>query len=124
MALERARDAQGNLDSRPPEDETITFRSVTVAEIYLGQAADSLVTALDAIEWVNFEEPLLGRIAEARRGNRFSSGNFPLVSDRRNGVLYRYGLTDLPPGIERIYCEYFVLGPSNHSHGPYLRARR
>jgi hypothetical protein len=70
------------------------------------------VTALDAIEWVNFDEPLLGRIAEARKGDRFSSGNFPLVSDRPDGGLYRYGLTDLPPGVERIYCEYFVLGPS------------
>lgn len=33
LALERARDPQGNIDTRPPGNETVTFRSVTVGEI-------------------------------------------------------------------------------------------
>ncbi|HUY47271.1 MAG TPA: hypothetical protein VMV92_16320 [Streptosporangiaceae bacterium] len=32
LALERRRDAQGNVETRPPDGETITLRSITVAE--------------------------------------------------------------------------------------------
>jgi hypothetical protein len=46
------------------------------------------------------------------KGDLYSSGNFPLVSERPPSSLLRYGLTDLPWGIERVYCEYYVLGPS------------
>jgi hypothetical protein len=66
LVLERQWNAQGNIDTRPPDAETITFRSVTIAEIHAGTAVDSLIAALEAIEWSNFDEPLLGRIAEAR----------------------------------------------------------
>lgn len=109
----RKRDPQNNIDTRPPDAETITFRSVIIAEIYAGKAADSLITALEAIDWFNFDEPLLGRIAEARKGGPYSSGTFPLVSERPPPSFPdRYGLTDLPSGIARIYCEYYAIGQS------------
>jgi hypothetical protein len=56
LALERARDAKANVDTRPPNDEIVTFRSVTIAEVYLGKAADSLMIALGKIEFVNLDE--------------------------------------------------------------------
>ena len=112
LALERARDAQGNIDTRPPDAETVAFRSVTIAEVYAGQAVDSLMTALDAINWVNFHEPISREIAVARKGGIYYSGHFLLVSSRSESALYGYGQTDLPSRIDRIYCDYHILGPS------------
>ena len=112
LALERRRDAKANVDTRPPVGETVTFRSVTVAEIYAGQAVGSLTTALAAIEWTNFDEPVLDRIAGARRGFQYFRWVFWLVSETSSGVLGGYGRTSLPSGIDRIYGDCYVLGPS------------
>jgi hypothetical protein len=112
LARERRRDAKANADTRPPDGETVTFRSVTFAEIYAGPAADSLETALTAIKWVNFDEPPLNRIVEARKGHLYSRGNFWLFSKESQGDARHFGLTSLPVGIDRIYGEYYVLGPS------------
>lgn len=59
-----------------PDDEIITFRSVTLAEVYIGQAADSLTTALGTIEWANFRRPIMDDIAEARQGDHYLWGTF------------------------------------------------
>ena len=112
LTLERRRDAEANTDTSPPVDEAVSFRSVTVAEIYAGQAIDSLTSALAAIEWTNFDEPVLDQIAEARRGFQYSRWVFWLVSETSSGVLGGYGRTSLPSGIDRIYGDYYVLGPS------------
>jgi hypothetical protein len=40
------------------------------------------------------------------------SGNFQLFSGRRDHVPFSYGVTDLPSGIDQIYSEHWVLGPS------------
>ena len=111
LALERQRDPQGNIDTRPPVGEAITFRSVTLAEIYVGQAADALMTALGAIEWANFGRPIVDDIAEARKSDYYFWGNFWLYSDTSQGVR-RYGQTNLPSGIDRIYGKCYVLGRS------------
>lgn len=62
-----------------PNDEIITFRSVTLAEVYIGQAADSLTTALGTIECANFRRPIMDDIAEARQGDRYLWGTFRLT---------------------------------------------
>ena len=112
LALERRRDAEANIDTLPPVGEAVSFRSVTVAEIYAGQAIDSLTSALAAIEWTNFDEPLLDQIAEARRGFQYSRWVFWLISDTSPSELGGYGRTSLPSGIDRIYSDCYVLGPS------------
>ncbi|MFZ0383888.1 MAG: hypothetical protein WAL38_39105, partial [Solirubrobacteraceae bacterium] len=112
LALERRRDAEANIDTRPPVGEAVSFRSVTVAEIYAGQAIDSLTSALAAIEWTNFDEPLLDQIAEARRGFQYSRWVFWLISNTSPSELGGYGRTSLPSGIDRIYSDCYVLGPS------------
>jgi hypothetical protein len=112
LALERPRDAEANIDTSPPVGEAVSFRSVTVAEIYAGQAIDSLTSALAAIEWTNFDEPLLDQIAEARRGFQYSRWVFWLISDTSPSELGGYGRTSLPSGIDRIYSDCYVLGPS------------
>jgi len=112
LALQRPRDAQGNIDTRPAANEAVTFRSFTVAEIYAGQRVDSLTTALAAIDWTNFDEPLVGQIAESRKGYQYSRGVFWLISDTSPSLLGGYGRTSVPSGIDRIYGDYYVLGPS------------
>lgn len=111
LAPERQRDRQGNIDTRPPAGEAITFRSVTLAEVYVGPAADALTTALGAIEWANFRRPIVDDIAEARKSDHYFVGSFWLFSDASQGVL-RYGRTSLPAGIDRIYGQHYVLGRS------------
>jgi hypothetical protein len=110
-AVERQRDRQGNIDTRPPAGEAITFRSVTLAEIYVGQAADALTTALGTIQWANFRRPIVDDIAEARKSDHWFVGSFWLFSDTSQGVL-RYGQATLPSGIDRIYGKHYVLGRS------------
>ena len=111
LALERQRDGQGNIDTRLPAREAIAFRSVTLAEVYVGQAADVLTTTLGTIEWTNFRRPIVDDIAEARQSDYYAWGNFWLVSDTSRGAV-RYGQTNLPSGIDHIYGNYYVLGRS------------
>jgi hypothetical protein len=114
LALERKRDAQRNLETRLPDNEAVTFRSVTVAEIYSDQGVGSLTDALSGIDWTNFDEPLVDYITEARKGYAYVSGLFWLCSESSSGFLggSGYGLTSLPSGIDRIYGQYYVLGVS------------
>lgn len=93
LAFERARDSEANKETRPPDDETITFRSVTIVEIYSDQAVDSLTTAIGEMHFVNLDEPLASLIEEARRGNHYWSGTFSLASTIPRGALYRTGRT-------------------------------
>jgi hypothetical protein len=112
LVSERSRDAKSNIDTRPPEGEVVSFRSVLIAEIYVGQAADSLTTALGAIEWINSDKPISVRIVEARRGSGYSQVVFELVSDMTQRVPSSYGLTSLPSGIDHIWARYRVIGPA------------
>jgi hypothetical protein len=113
LALERSRDAQRNTETRPPDSETVTFRSVTVAEVYVGREADNLTAALGAIEWINFDEPIAEKIAEARKDGEYYRAQFVFISDPSRGLRLRgYGKVSLPEGIERIYGQSYVLGPS------------
>lgn len=112
LVLERSRDAKNNIDTRPPDGEVVSFRSVLIAEIYAGQAANSLTTALGAIEWTNSDKPIPARIAAARKGYRYSQVVFELVSDTTQSVPSSYGLTSLPSGIDHIFARYRVIGPA------------
>jgi hypothetical protein len=112
LALERPNDAQANIDTRPPDDEAVTFRSVTVAEIYVGQTVRSFMAALSAIDWIDFGLAFLDEIAAAQKGFRYSKGLFWLGSDTSRGFDFGYGRTSLPSGIDRIFGYYYVLGPS------------
>jgi hypothetical protein len=112
LALERPKDAQANIDTRPPDDEAVTFRSVTVAEIYVGQTVRSFMTAFSAIDWIRFDGTFLDDIAGVQKGFRYSQGLFGLASDTSRGFDFGYGRTSLPSGIDRILGVYYVLGPS------------
>ncbi len=113
LELERARDAQNNANTRLPDGEAITFRSMTVVEMYAGQAVDQLIAGLDAMQWVNTDEPVVNRIREAQKGYLYSRGVFWITPPTsRGGSLLSRALAPLPTGIEHIYAEYNVLGPS------------
>jgi hypothetical protein len=113
LALQRQRDAQDNLGTRPVAGEVVAFRSVSVAEVFVGHQIDSLTNALAAIDWFDSDEPIVDRIAEARKGGHYLSGNFSLISDtEKNRLLGIDGRTSVPTGIDRIYGQYYVAGPS------------
>ena len=108
-----ARDARGNAETRPPDDETVTYRSITLAEVYVGRQADSLATALDAITWVDFPRKVAEEITEARKDDRYAGDNFIFLSAADPAqALLGHGGVDLPEGCKRIHGRYYVLGPS------------
>jgi hypothetical protein len=114
LALERQRDPQGNENTRPPASEAITLRSMTVVEMYAGQAIESLTMALAAIKWTGLDPSIVDQIAEAEKSYTYSQGVFYLTdtgSGDIGGVIGR-GRTRLPTAISRIYGNYYVLGPS------------
>ena len=80
LALEQENDPQRNTETRPPAGETVTFRSVTTAEVYIGREADSLAAALGKLEWVNQDELIADNIAEARKTDEYYKAQFVLLS--------------------------------------------
>lgn len=113
LARERARDVDGNNVTRPPDGESITFWSVTIVEMYAGRAVDSLTKALSAMEWAKIDTPITDEIVEAQRGYVYSRSKFWFMADPMHlACPMRHAQTTLPPGMDRIHGEYYVLGPS------------
>ena len=113
LELERARDAQNNATTRLPDGEAITFRSMTVVEMYAGQAVEQLVAGLEGLDWVNTDEPVVDRIRDAQKGYVYSAGVFWIVPPTSSGgPPLSHARAQLPAGVSRIYSEYDVLGPS------------
>lgn len=111
LTLERGRDAQRNIETRPPGGEIVTFRSITIAEAYIGREADSLGTALGAIAWIKPSQPTADEMVEAR--GEYYPGKFVLASAAAPDLTMReYGQVRLPAGITRIYGRIHVIGPS------------
>lgn len=109
----RARDAQRNRETRPPDGEAVTFRSITLAEVYVGRQCDSLTATLREIEWVNSDGAIAENIQEARKGDIYARDNFTLLSSPDPvQTLFGYGMIGLPAEFKRIYGRYYVLGPS------------
>ena len=81
LELERRRDHQRNKETRPPDDEAITFRSVTIAKVYVGQEADPLAAFLNAVEWKDFDDRIAEGMTAARKAGAYYSARFTLVSD-------------------------------------------
>jgi hypothetical protein len=112
-AFARARDAEDNVRTRPPDDETVTFRSITLAEVYIGRQADVLATTLREVEWVNSPRKVAEGITQARTDDLYATENFTLLSASDPAqALFGYGEIGLPAGCRRIYGRYYVLGPS------------
>ncbi len=113
FALQRERDEGDNATTRPPPGEAVTCRSVTVAEVYVGQQIDRLTDALAKIKWADPGEGIVEKIAEARNGDQYFRGRFWLISETGgNTHLGTHGRTSIPVGIDRIYAQYYVVGPS------------
>jgi hypothetical protein len=102
-----------NKETRPPDGETLIFRSITMAEVYVGSEIDSLTSFLKEVEWVEPAGQVANYIADARRSGEPYEGEFALVSSPPTEPHFGgYGKADLPTGIERIYGRPYVLGPS------------
>ena len=99
LELERRRDHQRNKETRPPDDEAITFRSVAIAKVYVGQEADPLAAFLNAIEWQDLDDRIAEGMTAARKGGTYYSARFTLVSDPTPGQAFlRYGKANIPAG--------------------------
>lgn len=115
QVIRAERDLRGNDALRPPIDEYVTLRSITVAEVYLGTAIDHLTTKLSQFEGSNLES-IANQISEARERYEWARGSFDwgpsnpdlFQSDARNP--FDTGELNLPPGVTSIHGEYDVLG--------------
>ena len=104
---------QRNAETAPPDGERVTFRSVTLAEMYYAHQADQLTEKLRTIRWTDIDEPLAEQIAIARRDDTPCNSEFLLRSDASSHPKMRgLGKTALPTGIDRIVGQVHVLGPS------------
>jgi len=113
LELERRRDHQRNKETRPPDDEAITFRSVTIAKVYVGQEADPLAAFLNAVEWKDFDDRIAEGMTAARKAGAYYSARFTLVSDPTpRQEFLRCGKANMPAGFQRIFGQVYVLGPS------------
>ena len=66
LAYELSMSSERNAATRPPEEGRVTFRSVTLAELYVGREIDALTAALQGIEWVVVGERFADEVAKAR----------------------------------------------------------
>jgi hypothetical protein len=91
----------------------VTFRSVTLAEVYYAGKADELTEKLRTIRWTGTGEQFAEQITIARRDDAAYNSEFLLRSAASSHPAMRgYGETALPTGIERIVGQVHVLGPS------------
>jgi hypothetical protein len=105
-------DAQDNRRTRPPDDETVTLESVTLAQIYVVRQADRLVAALRAINWDNFAGSVVDQITARGENDPHAAPAFTLLSaPDPTKALLGCGVIALPEGIERIYGRRCLLGP-------------
>lgn len=113
LARHRSMDPQRNTVTRPPGGERVTFRSITLAEVYVGRQADALAETLRATEWVNVDEQFADEIAKARQGDAYYNSQFLLMPGPASNVIMNgYGKASMPTGVERIAGQLYVLGPS------------
>lgn len=69
-----------NEKTSPPDGEHVTFRSVTLAELYVGAEIDALAAALQKATWVNTDEQFAEEIATARQLDEPYTSEFLLRS--------------------------------------------
>ena len=113
LARYTAMHEQSNRESSPPDGEHVTFRAVTLAEVYIGQEIDGLSAALQRSEWFNVGEQFADEIAKARQTDATYNSEFLLLSGPdSHWAMQGYGKADLPTGIHRIIGQPYVLGPS------------
>lgn len=113
--LERHRrfDVHLNEETRPPESEVITLHSVTIAEMYVSQDVDKLVSELRSLHW-DEGAGVADSVAEALKGDLFSGGRFWIynISASQASGLGGSAYAPMPEETERIFASYEVLGPS------------
>jgi hypothetical protein len=113
LAQQSSMDDQRNKETNPPDDEHVTFRAVTLAELYIGREIDALMAALRAPEWVNTNGRFADEMAEARQEDGYYNAEFLLSSGApSHWSMQSYGKVDLPDGIHRIIGQLYLLGPS------------
>lgn len=103
-----------NAETAPPDGERVTFRSVTLAEVYYAHQADQLTEKLHATRCAVTGEQFAEQIAKARKDDAVYNSEFLLRSSASSisPTLRRYNDTVLPADFDRIAGQVHVLGPS------------
>lgn len=113
LAHQRALDPEDNTRTRPTDGEHVTFRSLTLADVYIGPQADALTETFRSIKWIHVDEPFANEIAKARQEDTTYNTQFLLMSGPTSHPwMYGFGEERLPAGIQRIVGQLYVLGPS------------
>jgi hypothetical protein len=103
-----------NAGTAPPDGERVTFRSITLAEVYYAHQADQLTEKLSGIRWTGTREQFTAQVAKARQDDTGYDSEFLLRSGASSfpPTMRQYGEETLPAGIDRIAGQVRVLGPS------------
>jgi hypothetical protein len=114
LALSRNRDDESNRQSTPPDGEFVSFRSSTLADVFAGSGVDEAVRCLSALEWAEDAADVSQEVESALLGYKYYRHLFWIREPDRNPVFP--GITQawahVPDGVDRIYGDVNVLGPS------------
>jgi hypothetical protein len=113
LAEQKLKDDEVNAITRPPVEELITLRSMTITEVYFGSELDSLASALNSLIWHDSDFRIADRILGPARNSRFSRGAFWLTNDPTQVRDPEYAaIVELPVGFTKIFGQYRVFGPT------------
>jgi hypothetical protein len=114
LLLSRNRDDQVNLQSRPPDGEVVTFRSLTIADVFVGCEVDDAAEAISALDWAEEGPPIAEEVRTALRGYLYYRVSFWIREPGRQQVFsgMPQAWASLPAGVDRVFCSLSVLGPS------------
>jgi signal transduction histidine kinase len=102
-----------NATTTPSETEAITFRSVTLAEVYIGTDLKRFLTRLKSLAEPEAKYEVTPSIENSILYDRPTVGNFTIrpMSDRANHRGSTY-CASLPSGISTVNAKYYLLGPN------------
>jgi len=102
-----------NESTRPPDSETISLRSITLSEIYIGASAPSFAHNLGRFKNAKSTTSPSAHIKNCIAARKIAIGHFVVVKPNDAQRPSRTVLgANLPPGISKVHCTYFVFGPS------------
>jgi len=104
---------QENIDTKPPDSEVVTFRTVTLNEVYVGVDLQKFLARLKSIATHESKYDVCPEIENAIQYDLQRIGNFsihPHEDQPQNlGILYR---ARLPEGVMKVSAKYYLLGPN------------
>ncbi|MGH9089882.1 MAG: hypothetical protein ACRDZR_00645 [Acidimicrobiales bacterium] len=114
LSRRRARDAESNRKTTPPEGEVVTLQSLTVSDVFVGPAVDAAAEALSRMAWNDTAPPFADEVRAALLGHKYYRMNFYIRKPGCNPATLAIPCASaaLPADVDEAYGELSVLGPS------------